>query len=416
VPDFFISRNKADKDWAEWIAWQLEEESYQTVIQDWDFGAGNNFILAMQDASTSVNRTIIVLSPDFLKSDFTAPEWAAALAQDPKGVNRKLVPVRVHDCKPSGLLGPIAYIDLVGLDESAARAALLAGVKQSRAKPSTAPPFPGTGPRRQPKFPGPASPKSKSRPTTNPSTERAAAQTMTADQAKSRIDKHTWGVRRDRGYGWTEDVWLGAVIVPARKGAPYIDVLELGSEKLRDDVSTLALSGSRAIFRRSRATKDSEKADYLLFEQNGERTGGVVASLEVHTDGTLVYRTAVERPASNAHALADSIIIDEDAVLQAIAAFVAFAGAFYKLRRRDSGDVYLGVSLSDIAHKHFGRRPNYRMTSFTVGDPRLNDPLRIPDSPLKVTKAQLAKPDAVAKTAVDHIVRAFRLENAYFTP
>jgi len=95
---------------------------------------------------------------------------------------------------------------------------------------------------------------------------------------------------------------------------------------------------------------------------------------------------------------------------------VAFAGGFYKQRRRDPGGLYLEVSLSDIRHKHFGRLPNYPMNSFTVGDPRLNDPLRVPDSPLKITTAQLAKPDAVAKTAVDHIARAFRLENAYFTP
>ncbi len=30
--DFFISYNKADREWAEWIAWQLEEEGYTTVI------------------------------------------------------------------------------------------------------------------------------------------------------------------------------------------------------------------------------------------------------------------------------------------------------------------------------------------------------------------------------------------------
>jgi TIR domain len=30
---FFISYNSADRRWAEWIAWQLEEEGYLTVIQ-----------------------------------------------------------------------------------------------------------------------------------------------------------------------------------------------------------------------------------------------------------------------------------------------------------------------------------------------------------------------------------------------
>lgn len=53
------------------------------------------------------------------------------------------MPVRVAECKPSGLLKPIVYIDLVGKDENETRDALLEGVKQRRAKPSSKPNFPG---------------------------------------------------------------------------------------------------------------------------------------------------------------------------------------------------------------------------------------------------------------------------------
>ncbi|HQR35625.1 MAG TPA: toll/interleukin-1 receptor domain-containing protein, partial [Blastocatellia bacterium] len=31
--DFFISYNKADRAWAEWIAWQLEEAAFSVVIE-----------------------------------------------------------------------------------------------------------------------------------------------------------------------------------------------------------------------------------------------------------------------------------------------------------------------------------------------------------------------------------------------
>jgi hypothetical protein len=37
------------------------------------------------------------------------------------------VPVRVPEFTPDGLLGAIVYVDIVGLSEEAARAALLAG-------------------------------------------------------------------------------------------------------------------------------------------------------------------------------------------------------------------------------------------------------------------------------------------------
>ncbi|HTQ55957.1 MAG TPA: toll/interleukin-1 receptor domain-containing protein [Bryobacteraceae bacterium] len=150
--DFFISYNKADLAWAEWIAWQLDTAGYSTVVQAWDFRPGANFILEMQRAASEAERTIAVLSPDYLTSHFTAPEWAAALAKD------ALLPVRVRPCELKGLLPQIIYIDLVGLDETRAKESLLAGVQRGRAKPPTKPPFPGSGRpaavAEAPRFPG----------------------------------------------------------------------------------------------------------------------------------------------------------------------------------------------------------------------------------------------------------------------
>jgi tetratricopeptide (TPR) repeat protein len=157
MKDFFISYNKADRRWAEWIAWQLEEASYSTVIQAWDFRPGGNFVLDMQQATAQAKRTIAVLSPDYLTALYTQPEWAAAFAQDPTGEKHLLVPVRVRECEIKGLLPQIVYVDLVKLDEAAARHALLEGVKRGRVKPQQQPDFPGASPRtivNKPQFPG----------------------------------------------------------------------------------------------------------------------------------------------------------------------------------------------------------------------------------------------------------------------
>ncbi|MCD4845339.1 MAG: toll/interleukin-1 receptor domain-containing protein [Methanosarcinales archaeon] len=81
--DFFISYNNADKTWAEWIAWELENKKYTTILQAWDFRPGSNFVLKMQQAATETNRTIAVLSQDYLNAEYTQPEWAAAFNQDP---------------------------------------------------------------------------------------------------------------------------------------------------------------------------------------------------------------------------------------------------------------------------------------------------------------------------------------------
>lgn len=156
MKDFFISYNKADKQWAEWIAWKLEEANYDVVIQAWDFRPGENFVLRMQDALKNTQKMILVLSEDYLSSSFTAAEWSAVFATDPAAKGRKLVPVKVRECKPEGLLGTLIYVDLTNLSESDAEAALL-GAFAPRAKPSQTPTFPGTDRtkhRRPSQFPG----------------------------------------------------------------------------------------------------------------------------------------------------------------------------------------------------------------------------------------------------------------------
>jgi hypothetical protein len=143
--DFFISYTKADRSWAEWIAWQLQDAGYTVILQAWDFRPGQNFVLEMDKASKNSRRTLAVLSPDYLQATFTQPEWAAAFRQDPQGVKGTLLPVHVRECRRQlkGLLGPIAYIDLVGLDEATARQKLIEGVADQVPRPVTPPPFPG---------------------------------------------------------------------------------------------------------------------------------------------------------------------------------------------------------------------------------------------------------------------------------
>jgi hypothetical protein len=155
--DFFVSYTSIDKAWAEWIAWVLEENGLSVTLQAWDFVPGSNFVLEMHQATTAASRTIAVLSPDYLRSQFGAPEWAAAFAADPEGFKRRLVPVRVRECQPDGLLAAVVYIDLVGKDEGKAQRDLIQGLQGKRAKPTSRPGFPGARPPRggsQPAFPG----------------------------------------------------------------------------------------------------------------------------------------------------------------------------------------------------------------------------------------------------------------------
>jgi hypothetical protein len=153
VKDFFISYTSADKPWAEWIAWIVEEAGHTTIIQAWDFRPGSNFILEMDRASKEAHQTIALLSPAYANALFTQPEWAAALAQDPKAEKKKLLPVRITDFAPEGLLKGMVYIDLVAKKEDEAKHELIDGIAPGRAKPINQPLFPGSPPA-SPKFPG----------------------------------------------------------------------------------------------------------------------------------------------------------------------------------------------------------------------------------------------------------------------
>jgi TIR domain-containing protein len=139
----FISYTQADLAWAEWIAWQLEESGLQTILQAWDFHAGSNFILEMDSAAKRAQRTIVVLSTSYVNAAYTHPEWASALARDPTGEKRVLLPVRVQECTLTGLLAQVVYVDLVGLTQIEAKRMLLSQVQGERGKPLAAPRFPG---------------------------------------------------------------------------------------------------------------------------------------------------------------------------------------------------------------------------------------------------------------------------------
>jgi hypothetical protein len=71
--DFFVSYTQADREWAEWIAWVLEEDGYRVLIQAWDFVPGSNWIERMQAARAARrgSRGGLGLADRF----YRPPEW-----------------------------------------------------------------------------------------------------------------------------------------------------------------------------------------------------------------------------------------------------------------------------------------------------------------------------------------------------
>jgi hypothetical protein len=144
--DFFISFNKADRSWAAWIAWMLEQNEYTVFFQDWDFRG--NFVEQMHHAQQDAKRTLLVLSNNYFGSAFTIAEWATRFVEDPAAHRDLLVPIKVGPLTNAGLLSPLSYADLTECEEEKDAAnRLLDRVKKAvdpnyRTKPKTKPIFP----------------------------------------------------------------------------------------------------------------------------------------------------------------------------------------------------------------------------------------------------------------------------------
>jgi len=148
--DFFISYTKNDSNWAEWVAWELQEAGYTCTIQALHFVPSQNFMQRMRQALDETRHLVAILSDEYLASEFAGAELDAALCADPRGLRAKLIPVRVKSCTPDLLLRSRIYIDLMGKEPKQARADLLAGIAAARATGTPAdslrfdspPPFP----------------------------------------------------------------------------------------------------------------------------------------------------------------------------------------------------------------------------------------------------------------------------------
>jgi tetratricopeptide (TPR) repeat protein len=157
--DFFVSYAAAggvDLEWAEWIAWQLEDVGYQVKIRSWDSVAGSNWLTHLQQVAEHETRTIALFSRAYLACQHGEEEWRAAQRFDQAGIERRLLPVRLENVALPKLLDGIRSIDLFeDDDEDGARRRLIDEIAKAvagRGKPRRPPAYPLL--KYRPPFPG----------------------------------------------------------------------------------------------------------------------------------------------------------------------------------------------------------------------------------------------------------------------
>ncbi|MEV7895835.1 FxSxx-COOH system tetratricopeptide repeat protein [Streptomyces cyaneofuscatus] len=145
--DLFLSYVAENRMWADWIESVLTRAGFRVVPRDVSAEP-----VAPEPAVTpaSAARTVVLLSSAYLKSQRAVDLWERAVAEDPGGGRRQLLPLRVGDVRLSAPYIDRNPVDLFRLDEVHATTALMRALDrpvQPADGVSPGPRFPGTVPR-----------------------------------------------------------------------------------------------------------------------------------------------------------------------------------------------------------------------------------------------------------------------------
>ncbi|MDR0898238.1 MAG: leucine-rich repeat domain-containing protein [Oscillospiraceae bacterium] len=133
---YFISYTGCDLEWAKWIESVVRlRMGASTIIQEYDFHAGENFREKMHEALKKADYVLGVMTPDYMASSNCTDEWT----NTKRG---QFIPILCAGFEPDGLLTAVIYIKVHDKDAEDAAQELLKGL-QGVPRPTQEHPFPG---------------------------------------------------------------------------------------------------------------------------------------------------------------------------------------------------------------------------------------------------------------------------------
>ncbi len=97
--DVFVSYNAADRDWVATVLLpRLEQATLRVAIDYHDFIVGKLLIENIEDTVGVSRRTIVVLSPEWVASEWNAFEALISRSEDPAALRRTVLPVLLRPC------------------------------------------------------------------------------------------------------------------------------------------------------------------------------------------------------------------------------------------------------------------------------------------------------------------------------
>jgi hypothetical protein len=108
----FISYSHQDREWVEtWLMPRLEGVGLEVCIDFRDFKIGRASVLNMEEAVETCDKTLLVLTPNWLESKWTNLEALMLQDEDPIGLEERILPLMLEKCKLPKRLSIFTYAD-----------------------------------------------------------------------------------------------------------------------------------------------------------------------------------------------------------------------------------------------------------------------------------------------------------------
>jgi hypothetical protein len=110
----FISYSHKDKEWViNWLLPGLEKAGITVHIDSRDFKIGLPALVNMEHAVKECDKTILVLSPNWLKSEWTNFEALMLQTKDPAGLKGSILPLMLEKCELPERLSIFTYANFM---------------------------------------------------------------------------------------------------------------------------------------------------------------------------------------------------------------------------------------------------------------------------------------------------------------
>jgi tetratricopeptide (TPR) repeat protein len=121
LADIFVSYTSSDRDWAFWIAKELEALGYAPHVHEWEIKGGDDIYAWMEQRHDAADHVLCVVSDEYLKAPYSTLERNAALWQAAAKRPSFVLFMAVKPCRLPTLSDHIRRCELFGVPEDAAR-------------------------------------------------------------------------------------------------------------------------------------------------------------------------------------------------------------------------------------------------------------------------------------------------------